>query len=95
MQKVFTVYAAIECYKKQSFYVKNKQIIYKLTLINFFAVYSFCQNKFLFFHSHIRLRIDLFDKIIKNRCTCSFYRHFLCLQKLLAQSLPKQFADEC
>ena len=32
MQNVFTVYEAIEGYKKQSFYLKNKQIIYKLTI---------------------------------------------------------------
>ena len=37
-----------------------------------------CVALLLFFHSHMLLILDLFDKIIENRCTCSFYRHFLC-----------------
>ena len=41
--------------------------------------------------------LDLVDKIIENRCTYSFYRHFcvIKIQKLLAQSLPKQFVGDC
>ena len=53
-----------------------------------------CLALLLFFHSHMLLILDFFDKIIENRCTCSFYGHFCVkkIQKLLAQSLPKQFA---
>ena len=44
--------------------------------------------------------MNLLDKIIKNKCICSFCRHFCVkIQKILAQSLlltlPKQFSAEC
>ena len=47
-------------------------------------------------------RMNLLDKIIKDRCICSFCPHFCVLAfvyKILAQSLlltlPKQFPAEC
>ena len=44
--------------------------------------------------------MNLSNKIIKNRCICSFCRHFCVkIQKILSQSLlltlPKQFPTEC
>ena len=44
--------------------------------------------------------MNLLDKIIKNRCSCSFCRHFCVkIQKTLSQilllTLPKQFPAEC
>ena len=52
------------------------------------------------FHRHMLLRMNLFDKIIKNRCICSFCRHFcIKVQKIIAQglllTLPKQFPAGC
>ena len=91
-KKVITVYKTIDCCKKQSFYVKNKQKINKLTLTSSPFIVSAKTSSCLFFHSHVHLIMDLFDKIIENRCICSFYRHF-CVIKI--RSLPKQFSGEC
>ena len=43
---------------------------------------------FCIFHRHMLLRMNLLDKIIKNRCSCSFCHNFCVkIQKILAQKL--------
>ena len=69
---------AIECYRKQNLCVENKRT-FKNSPLTSSPCIVFLKTSFCFiFHRHMLLRMNLFDKIIKHRCICSFCRHFVC-----------------